>query len=236
MDTSTVIDYLRLISHYIALLGRLLTLPLRLLIWTPLSYLARALRIVFFPVFYLVAYVAGWFRGIVDFITALQPLIHYDVAAIHIRTSFPSSSPSSSSFSSFLPSPIFTSKENNKTRKRRSTLNLATAALVGAFAGLTLATSSTVITSYLGMQGDTSRNGNGKSSSSSRSSSGRSRTPSQGKDPLSSYYSSPNTLVKDDSSSNEGEWYWPDPSPSRRRPATGLLSQTILEEEDDSDV
>ncbi|KAK1237636.1 hypothetical protein MKX07_006764 [Trichoderma sp. CBMAI-0711] len=188
MDTSTVIDYLRLISHYIALLGRLLTLPLRLLIWTPLSYLARTLRIVFFPVFYLVAYVAGWFRGIVDFITALQPVYTF----------------------------------------------LATAALVGALAGLTLATSSTVITSYLGMQGDTSRNGNGKSSS--RSSSGRSRTPPQGKDPLSSYYSSPNTVVKDDSSSNEGEWYWPDPSPSRRRPATGLLSQTILEEEDDSDV
>ncbi|KAL7812261.1 hypothetical protein V8C26DRAFT_407402 [Trichoderma gracile] len=184
MDASTVLDYLRLISHYIALLGRLLTLPLRLLIWTPLSYLARALRIVFFPAWYLVAYVAGWFRGVVDFITALQPLYTF----------------------------------------------LATAALVGALAGLTLATSSTVITAYLGMQGPASRNGNGSSRGA------RSRTPLQGKDPLSSYYSSPNTLVKDDSSSNEGEWYWPDPSPSRRRPATGLLSQTILEEEDDSDV
>ncbi|TFB05446.1 hypothetical protein CCMA1212_002469 [Trichoderma ghanense] len=176
MDTSAILNYLRLTSHYAALLARLLTLPLRLLIGIPLSYLARVLRIVFFPVLYLAAYVAGWCRGIVDFITALQ---------------------------------------------------LATAALVGAFTGLTLATSSTVITSYLGMQGDASSNG---------SRSAHSRTPPHDKDPLSSYYSSPNTLVKDDSSSNEGEWYWPDPSPSRRRPATGLLSQTILEEEDDSDV
>lgn len=177
MDTSTIIHYLRLISHSIALLARLLTLPLRLLIWTPLSYLAAALRVVFFPAWYLVAYMAGWFRGVVDFITALQPLYTF----------------------------------------------LATAGLVGALAGLTLATSSTVITSYLGMQGDASRNG----------SSARSRTPPQGKDPLSSHS---NAYVKDDSSSNEGEWYWPEPSPSRRRPATGLLSQTILEEEDDSDV
>lgn len=46
------------------------------------------------------------------------------------------------------------------------------------------------------------------------------------------------SLSRDDSSSNEGEWYWPDPAAasSRRRPATGLMSQTILEEEDDSDV
>ncbi|KAL6881576.1 hypothetical protein J3F83DRAFT_722786 [Trichoderma novae-zelandiae] len=180
MDTSVILAYLRLIAHYIAVLGRLLTFPLRL-IWIPLSYLLSALRIVFFPVIYLVAYVAGWCRAVFDFIAALQPLYTF----------------------------------------------LATAALVGVLAGLTLATSSTIITSYLGMQEDTT-----SSSSSARGS--RSRTP-QGKDPLSSY-SSPNTLVKDDSSSNEGEWYWPDPSPSRRRPATGLLSQTILEEEDDSDV
>ncbi|PTB62826.1 hypothetical protein BBK36DRAFT_1144367 [Trichoderma citrinoviride] len=185
MDTSTIFDSLRLIGRYIALLGRLLTLPLRLLIWNPLSYLLSyllsALRIVFFPVFYLIAYVAGWLRGVVDLITALQPIYTF----------------------------------------------LATAALVGALAGLALATSSTVITSYLGMQGDiiTRSNVNGKEA--------RSRNP-QDKDYLSS---SNNTLVKDDSSSNEGEWYWPtDPSPSRRRPATGLLSQTILEEEDDSDA
>ena len=91
MDTSTVIDYLRLISHYIALLGRLLTLPLRLLIWTPLSYLARALRIVFFPVFYLVAYVAGWFRGIVDFITALQVCVLLFSSTIILHGMSPSS-------------------------------------------------------------------------------------------------------------------------------------------------
>ncbi|KAL7931245.1 hypothetical protein V8C35DRAFT_310791 [Trichoderma chlorosporum] len=99
---------------------------------------------------------------------------------------------------------------------------LATAAAVGIFAGFTLATSSTVITSYLGMQ----EGGSGSAQES------RSRA-SQGKKPSSSV-STP--TIKDDSSSNEGEWYWPDPSPSRRRPATGLLSQTILEEEDDYDV
>ncbi|KAL7949138.1 hypothetical protein V8C42DRAFT_313421 [Trichoderma barbatum] len=98
---------------------------------------------------------------------------------------------------------------------------LATAAAVGIFAGFTLATSSTIITSYLGMQD------NGSTAQASRS------RASQGKKPLSSF-STP--TIKDDSSSNEGEWYWPDPSPSRRRPATGLLSQTILEEEDDSDI
>lgn len=68
--------------------------------------------------------------------------------------------------------------------------------------------------------------------SSSTAQGSRSRA-SQGKKPLSSL-STPS--LKDDSSSNEGEWYWPDPSPSRRRVATGLLSQTILEEEDDSDI
>ncbi|UKZ57876.1 hypothetical protein TrVGV298_011737 [Trichoderma virens] len=100
-------------------------------------------------------------------------------------------------------------------------LQLATAAAVGIFAGFTLATSSSVITSYLGMQD------NGSTSQGPRS------RASQGKKSLSSF-STPS--LKDDSSSNEGEWYWPDPSPSRRRPATGLLSQTILEEEDDSDI
>ena len=38
------------------------------------------------------------------------------------------------------------------------------------------------------------------------------------------------------SSSYEADWQWLDPSPSRRKLAAGLLSQTILEEVDDSDV
>lgn len=101
---------------------------------------------------------------------------------------------------------------------------LGTAAAVGIFAGFTLATSSTVITSYLGMQDDV----NGRSEGT------RSRA-SQPKKSLPPFSSDP--LIKDDSSSNDGEWYWPDPNASsRRRPATGLLSQTILEEEDDSEL
>ncbi|KAL7925298.1 hypothetical protein ACQKWADRAFT_283589 [Trichoderma austrokoningii] len=99
---------------------------------------------------------------------------------------------------------------------------LGTAAAVGIFAGFTLATSSTVITSYLGMQDSVSVSGT------------RSRA-SQTKKSLPPFSS--DALIKDDSSSNDGEWYWPDPNlPSRRRPATGLLSQTILEEEDDSEL
>ncbi|EHK27416.1 uncharacterized protein TRIVIDRAFT_131106, partial [Trichoderma virens Gv29-8] len=157
----------------VSFLGRILIFPLRL-VSIPLSYLLSALRIVFAPAIYLVAYITSWFRAIFDFIIALQPLYTF----------------------------------------------LATAAAVGIFAGFTLATSSSVITSYLGMQD------NGSTSQGPRS------RASQGKKSLSSF-STPS--LKDDSSSNEGEWYWPDPSPSRRRPATGLLSQTILEEEDDSD-
>ncbi|KAK4072563.1 hypothetical protein Trihar35433_4627 [Trichoderma harzianum] len=169
MDVSAIIDHLRPVFRVFSFLGRILIFPLRLAS-VPLSYLLSALRIVFAPAIYLVAYVTSWCRGVFDFILALQ---------------------------------------------------LATAAAVGIFAGFTLATSSTVITSYLGMQ-----------DSSSTAQGSRSRA-SQGKKPLSSL-STPS--LKDDSSSNEGEWYWPDPSPSRRRVATGLLSQTILEEEDDSDI
>jgi len=41
---------------------------------------------------------------------------------------------------------------------------------------------------------------------------------------------------EEESSSNEAEWQWLERSPSRRRPAPGLMSQTIHEEEDDSDA
>jgi hypothetical protein len=37
------------------------------------------------------------------------------------------------------------------------------------------------------------------------------------------------------SSGTELDWQWLDSSSQRRRPASGLLSQTILEEEDDSE-
>ncbi|PNP55109.1 hypothetical protein THARTR1_04798 [Trichoderma harzianum] len=174
MDVSAILDHLRPVFRVVSFLGRILLFPLRLAS-VPLSYLLSALRIVFAPAIYLVAYITSWCRAVFDFILALQPLYTF----------------------------------------------LVTAAAVGIFAGFTLATSSTVITSYLGMQ-----------DSGSTAQGPRSRV-SQGKKSLSSL-STP--TLKDDSSSNEGEWYWPDPSPSRRRVATGLLSQTILEEEDDSDI
>ncbi|KAH6606374.1 hypothetical protein Trco_005527 [Trichoderma cornu-damae] len=171
MALSAIIDTLRPCLHYATLLGRLLAFPVRLA-YVPVSYLLSALAVVFAPVIYLFAYIAGWCRGVFDFVCALQ---------------------------------------------------LGTAAAVGIFAGFTLATSSTVITSYLGM-----RDGAGSASQeqSSRALRAKASPPP---------FPSP-SLTKDDSSSNEGEWYWPDPSQSRRRPATGLLSQTILEEEDDSDM
>ncbi|KAL7913644.1 hypothetical protein GGI35DRAFT_218842 [Trichoderma velutinum] len=174
MDVSAILEYLRPVFGVLSFLGRILLFPLRLAS-IPLSYLLSALRIVFAPAIYLVAYITSWCRVVFDFVIALQPIYTF----------------------------------------------LATAAAVGVFAGFTLATSSTVITAYLGMQ-----------DSGSSAQEPRSRA-SQGKKALSSL-STP--TFKDDSSSNEGEWYWPDPSPSRRRAATGLLSQTILEEEDDSDI
>lgn len=102
---------------------------------------------------------------------------------------------------------------------------------MGIVAGLTLAFSSTIITSLLGMR-DTSP-------SSTRF-----------KRPLKKGYLEHDTDASSDvddqdydqasddtlpSSANEKDWQWLDPSPSRRRPASGLLSETILEEEDDSD-
>ncbi|KAK5993220.1 hypothetical protein PT974_06649 [Cladobotryum mycophilum] len=93
-----------------------------------------------------------------------------------------------------------------------ASLQFGTAAAVGIIAGITLATSSSIITTYLGMQEDPYD------------------TARKEKKALPSSASS-----RDGSSSNETEWYWTEPSPSRRRPATGLLSQTIMEE-DDSDI
>ncbi|KAL7797497.1 hypothetical protein V8C37DRAFT_369671 [Trichoderma ceciliae] len=175
MGLSAVLDSLRLVLHYMSLIGRLLSFPIRLA-YVPLSYLLSVLAIVFAPAIYLFAYISSWCRGVSDFIIALQPLYTF----------------------------------------------LGTAAAVGIFAGLTMATSSTVITSYLGMQDGTGNN-----------SDSRSRT-LQTKKSLPPF--PPPSLTKDDSSSNGGEWHWLDPAHSRRRPATGLLSQTILEEEDDSDM
>jgi hypothetical protein len=98
-------------------------------------------------------------------------------------------------------------------------------------AGLTLAFSSTILTSLLGMH-DTSS-----------SSSGFRRPRRKGylehdTDATSEEDIRDYDQASDDtpsSSANEKDWQWLDPSPSRRRLASGLLSQTILEEEDDFD-
>ncbi|KAK0392251.1 hypothetical protein NLU13_1747 [Sarocladium strictum] len=95
------------------------------------------------------------------------------------------------------------------------------AATVGIITGLTLALSSSIITASFNMQDSSSlcksRRRNAYLDDGSISSNGDEdedeETPS--------------------SSSNEKEWQWLDPAPLRRRPAGGLLSQIILEEDDD---
>ncbi|KAF7546452.1 hypothetical protein G7Z17_g8444 [Cylindrodendrum hubeiense] len=90
------------------------------------------------------------------------------------------------------------------------------AAGVGIFAGIVIAISSSLITSQLGIQDD-----EGDDASTERSSSKHSYLQdSQG---------------RRDSSSTELEWQWLDSPSHRRRPAAGLLSQTIHEEDDDSE-
>ncbi|KAJ4250586.1 hypothetical protein NW762_011845 [Fusarium torreyae] len=88
------------------------------------------------------------------------------------------------------------------------------AAGVGILAGIGLAIFSSLITSYLGMQGDES--GPRRSVSKDGFLESSSRRDSQ-------------------SSGTELDWQWLDSSSQRRRPAGGLLSQTIHEEDDDSE-
>ncbi|KAF4978700.1 hypothetical protein FZEAL_4969 [Fusarium zealandicum] len=88
------------------------------------------------------------------------------------------------------------------------------AAGVGIFAGIALAMSSSLITSYLGMQDD--------DAASER--------------PTSKQSLSLDTGSQRDSSGTDIDWQWLDsPTHHRRRPARGLLSQTIHEEDDDSE-
>ncbi|KAM0248477.1 hypothetical protein ACHAP5_003423 [Fusarium lateritium] len=88
------------------------------------------------------------------------------------------------------------------------------AAGVGIIAGITLAIFSSLITSYLGMQNDdlVSRGSASKEN-----------------------LLEPSSRRDSQSSGTELDWQWLDSSSQRRRPASGLLSQTILEEDDDSE-
>ncbi|KAI9158742.1 hypothetical protein HJFPF1_06740 [Paramyrothecium foliicola] len=87
------------------------------------------------------------------------------------------------------------------------------AAVIGIIAGIALGVFSTFLTSQLGMHRDPLEE----------------LEDWKGEDALDM------ASVQDESSSNEAEWQWLERSPSRRRPASGLLSQTIHEEEDDND-
>ncbi|RSL66047.1 hypothetical protein CEP51_012877 [Fusarium floridanum] len=92
-------------------------------------------------------------------------------------------------------------------------LEFGAAAGVGIFAGIALAICSGLITTHLGMQDD--------DTTSERPASKQSLTI--------------DTSSRRDSSGNELEWQWLDSPSHRRRPAGGLLSQTIHEEDDDSE-
>ncbi|KAH7166188.1 hypothetical protein EDB81DRAFT_279001 [Dactylonectria macrodidyma] len=88
------------------------------------------------------------------------------------------------------------------------------AAGVGIFAGIVLAISSSLITSHLGMQDDNDASTDRPGSKQSYLQDSESRR---------------------NSSSTEIDWQWLDSPSHRRRPAAGLLSQTIHEEDDDSE-
>ncbi|RGP76839.1 hypothetical protein FLONG3_5045 [Fusarium longipes] len=88
------------------------------------------------------------------------------------------------------------------------------AAGVGIMAGVAIAIFSSVITSYLGMQSNDLDEKRSASKESLLETSSR-------RDSL--------------SSDTDLGWQWLDSSSSRRRPTSGLLSQTIHEEEDDSE-
>ncbi|CAF3446993.1 unnamed protein product [Fusarium graminearum] len=93
-------------------------------------------------------------------------------------------------------------------------LEFGAAAGVGIMAGVTIALFSSIITSYLGMQ----NNDPGPKRSASKE-------------------SLLETGSRRDSLSSDTDlgWQWLDSSSSRRRPTSGLLSQTIHEEDDDSE-
>ncbi|KAM0558458.1 hypothetical protein ACHAPJ_004648 [Fusarium lateritium] len=95
-----------------------------------------------------------------------------------------------------------------------ASLEFGAAAGVGILAGVGLAIFSSLITSYLGMQGDESSSRRSASKDGFLESSSRRDSQSSG---------------------TELDWQWLDSSSQRRRPAGGLLSQTIHEEDDDSE-
>ncbi|KPM38366.1 hypothetical protein AK830_g8205 [Neonectria ditissima] len=88
------------------------------------------------------------------------------------------------------------------------------AAGVGIFAGIVVGISSSLVTSQLGMQDDDDTSTERPNSKQSYLQDSKSRR---------------------DSSSTELDWQWLDSPSHRRRPAAGLLSQTIHEEDDDSE-
>jgi uncharacterized membrane protein YuzA (DUF378 family) len=103
------------------------------------------------------------------------------------------------------------------------------AAFVGIIAGLVIGISSTYITTYFGMQDELPEDDILYASSSS---------PSATKQRQRRFLTDTDDLdsVKDDSSAStefDMQWLEPSSSPTRRRLVSGLLSQTIHEEDDD---
>ena len=104
-------------------------------------------------------------------------------------------------------------------------MQFSVAALIGICAGLTLALFSTVVTNSLGFQDSPRLKGKAPPRG------GRYLQDNEDDEEL--------TYDRDDSSSNEVDWQWPESSstPVVRKPAvSGLLSQTIHEEDDSSDA
>lgn len=100
------------------------------------------------------------------------------------------------------------------------TTQFGVAAFIGILTGLILALSSTILTSNLNLQDPHPS---------------RKQLPSSNRR-HNKYKYLQDSSDHESSSPETADWRWVDTSPVRRRPARGLLSQTIHEEDDSSDA
>ncbi|UNI19092.1 hypothetical protein JDV02_005308 [Purpureocillium takamizusanense] len=150
-------------------LVHVVALPLRLVVWLPLSYVARFLLVLFAPALYAVSYASSCVRAAIAFVVSLEPLYTFFGAA----------------------------------------------AGLGIVTGIVLAVTSSIITSHLGMHDEELDAHEASLDKPEKFKPGR----------------------RDITAAvPETDWYWTESSPSGRRRPSGLLSQTIHEEDDDSDL
>ncbi|KAK1729867.1 uncharacterized protein BDZ83DRAFT_447299 [Colletotrichum acutatum] len=162
--------------------------------WKPVAFFINVILILLSPLLLMATFVLGWCQSVIDFIASLQ--------VSRLSSSLPWNACYLWASLTCTTQPLYTF--------------LACGACIGILAGLTMACTSGVITSILGMHDERS--------------SFPSATPMPGT-PLSER---PGTGKTEDSSSYETDWQLLNkPPPKRRRRTPGLWSQTIHEEDDD---